>query len=283
MLSPAGRLLGDFTISCLSEDAFQLTASYGAQAMHMRWFKQNEAEAVHIENISDRLTGFQIAGPKARDVLMACTRGAVGDMRFMDLRHTGVGMADCLIQRVSYTGDLGYEIYCDPMEQRALWNTLWDAGQPHGMRPFGMRAMMSLRLDKFFGSWGAEFSPDYTPGETGMDRFIQWSKDTNFIGREAAEAERSAGAARQLVAFEVEATDADAHGYEPIWLNGEVRGFVTSGGYSHHAEKSIALGLIPRDMADDGRAAQIEILGQMCDATLITEPLFDAGGARMRG
>ncbi len=283
MLSPAGRLLGDFTISCLSAEAFQLTASYGAQAMHMRWFQQNEAEAVHIENISDRLTGFQIAGPKARDVLLTCSRGGIDDMRFMDLRHADVGMVDCLIQRVSYTGDLGYEIYCDPMEQRALWDALWDAGQPHGMRPFGMRAMMSLRLDKFFGSWGAEYSPDYTPGETGMDRFIQWSKDTDFIGRKAAEAERSAGAARKLVAFEVEATDADAHGYEPVWLGGEVRGFVTSGGYSHHAEKSIALGLIPRDMAVAGRAAQIEILGQMCDATLITEPLFDAGGARMRG
>ncbi len=169
------------------------------------------------------------------------------------------------------------------MEQRALWDTLWTAGQPHGMRPFGMRAMMSLRLDKFFGSWGAEFSPDYTPGETGMDRFIQWSKDTDFIGRKAAEAERSAGAARQLVAFQVEAADADAHGYEPIWLDGAVRGFVTSGGYSHHAEKSIALGLIPRDMAIAGRTAQIEILGKMCDATLITQPLFDADGAHMRG
>ena len=283
MLSPAGRLMGDFTISCLSDSAFQLTASYGAQAIHMRWFQQHEAEGVHVENISDRLTGFQIAGPKAREVLVACTQGNVGDMRFMDLRHETVGMADCLIQRVSYTGDLGYEIYCDPMAQRALWDTLWQAGQPHGMRPFGMRAMMSLRLDKFFGSWGAEFSPDYTPGETGMDRFIQWSKPANFIGRSAAEVERDAGAARKLVAFHVEADDADAHGYEPIWLDGEVKGFVTSGGYSHHVGQSIALGLIPRDMASGGRQAQIEILGQMRNATLITAPLFDRDGARMRG
>ncbi len=282
MLSAKGRLMGDFTISCLSAEAFQLTASYGAQANHMRWFQSHEADRVHVENISDRLTGFQIAGPKARDVLMACTREAVADMRFMDLRHATVGMADCLIQRVSYTGDLGYEIYCDPMAQRALWNTLREAGEPHGMRPFGMRAMMSLRLDKFFGSWGAEFSPDYTPGETGMDRFIQWSKSSDFIGRAAAEADRAKGAARQLVAFEVQATDADAHGYEPIWLDGNVQGFVTSGGYSHHAAKSIALGLIPRGMATNGRAAQIEILGQMRDATLITQPLFDADGARMR-
>ncbi|WP_281968146.1 GcvT family protein [Roseovarius nanhaiticus] len=281
MLSPEGRLLGDFTVSCLSDEAFQLTASYGAQAMHMRWFQMHEEAGVHLENVSDRLTGFQIAGPSARDVLLACGGEDLAQMRFMDLRHATIGMADCLIQRVSYTGDLGYEIYCDPMAQRGLWHTLTEAGAPHGMRPFGMRAMMSLRLDKFFGSWGAEFSPDYTPGETGMDRFIAWSKDADFIGRKAAEAERAAGAPRQLVAYEVAAQDADAHGYEPIWLDGEVKGFVTSGGYSHHAGKSIALGLIPRGC--EGGEAQIEILGQMCDATLLTQPLFDADGARMRG
>lgn len=283
MLSPAGRLIGDFTVSCLSDEAFQLTASYGAQAVHMRWFQRHEAEGVTVENISDRLNGFQIAGPKARDVLMAVSRDSLGDMRFMDLRHATIGMVDCLVQRVSYTGDLGYEIYCDPMAQRALWDTLWQAGQPHGMRPFGMRAMMSLRLDKFFGSWLSEFSPDYTPGETGMDRFIQWQKPEAFIGRDAALAERDAGADRALVAFEVEAEDADANGYEPVWIDGSVQGFCTSGGYSHHAGKSIALALIPANRVEEGLAVEVEILGKMCPARLITTPLFDADGARMRG
>ena len=283
MLSPKGRLIGDFTVSCLSDEAFQLTASYGAQAVHMRWFQSNEADGVKVENISDRLNGFQIAGPRARDVLLACTRDPIGDMRFMDLRHACIGMVDCIVQRVSYTGDLGYEIYCDPMAQRALWDTLWSAGQAFGMRQFGMRAMMSLRLDKFFGSWLSEFSPDYTPAETGMDRFIQWSKNTDFIGRAPAEAERASGAARQLCSFEVAAQDADVAAYEPIWIDGSVQGFCTSGGYSHHAGKSIALGLIPRALVQPGLKVEIEILGEMCPATLITEPLFDADGARMRG
>lgn len=283
MLSPKGRLIGDFTVSCLSGEAFQLTASYGSQAYHMRWFEQNEAEGVRVENISDRLNGFQIAGPKAREVLQSVVREDLSDMRFMDLRHLTVGMVDCLVQRVSYTGDLGFEIYCDPMAQRSLWTTLWEAGQPHGMKPFGMRAMMSLRLDKFFGAWLREFSPDYTAGETGLDRFIQWSKEVDFIGRAAAEAEREAGAARKLVAFEVEAEDADVQAYEPIWIDGTVRGFCTSGGYSHHAGKSIAQGLIPREMAAEGLEAEIEILGEMRKARLIETPLFDADGARMRG
>jgi len=162
MLSPKGRLIGDFTVSCLGEEEFQLTASYGSQAFHTRWFGQNMQDGVAYENISDRRTGFQIAGPKARDILAACTRTDISDMKFMDVRRMCVGMADCIVQRVSYTGDLGFEIYCDAIAQRQLWNTLWAAGEPHGMTSFGMRTMMSLRLDKFFGSWMSEFSPDYT-------------------------------------------------------------------------------------------------------------------------
>lgn len=283
MLSPKGRLIGDFTVSCLAEDRFQLTASYGAQAYHMRWFQQNADPGVTVENISDRLTGFQIAGPKARDVLAACTRTAIDDMAFMDVRAMTVGMVDCTVQRVSYTGDLGYEIYCDPMVQRALWAVLWTEGQKHGMRPFGMRAMMSLRLDKFFGSWLNEFSPDYTAAETGLDRFISFKKPADFVGRKAAERERELGAKRKLCAFEVEALDADVVAYEPIWLDGKVQGFCTSGGYSHHAGKSIALGFVPTDRAQAGLEVEIEIMGQMRPARLITTPLFDADGARMRG
>lgn len=283
MLSPKGRLIGDFTVSCLNAETFQMTASYGAQAFHMRWFQQNEAAGVRVENISDRLNGFQIAGPKAREVLISVGGEALGEMKFMDIRPATIGMVDVLIQRVSYTGDLGYELYCDPMAQRALWKILWEAGQEHGMCPFGMRAMMSLRLDRFFGAWLREFSPDYTPGETGMDRFISWKKNADFIGRAAAEVERTAGAARQLVAFEVEADDADVQAYEPVWIGGEVQGFCTSGGFSHHAGKSIAMALIPRPLAAEGLQAEIEILGQMRPAVMLTEPLFDQDGARTRG
>lgn len=283
MLSPRGRLIGDFTISCLSETEFQLTASYGSQDYHFRWFQQHHQDGVSIENISDTRTGFQIAGPKSREVLAACTRSDIGDMRFLDVRRVTVGMTDCIVQRLSYTGDLGFEIYCDPMAQRQLWQTLWQAGQPHGMIPFGMRAMMSLRLDRFFGSWLSEFSPDYTAAETGLDRFISFRKNADFIGRAAAEAERTNDTARKLAAFEVAAEDADVHGYEPIWLDGAVQGYCTSGGYSHHAGKSIALGFLPTERIAKGLRVEIEILGQMRPATLITTPLFDPDGTRLRG
>jgi len=283
MLSPKGRLIGDFTVSCLSEACFQLTASYTAQNVHMRWFRQHEEPGAAIKNISDDLNGFQIAGPQARAVLSACTRTDISDLEFMHIREIVVGMTNCLVQRVSYTGDLGYEIYCAPLDQRQLWQTLWQAGQAHNMTPFGMRAMMSLRLDKFFGSWLSEYSPDYTAAETGMDRFISFSKASDFIGKQPALLERDHPPNRRLTAFEVAADDADVQGYEPIWLDGTVQGFCTSGGYSHHTGKSIALGFLPIKRITDGLQVNIEILGQMRPATLITTPLFDADGTRMRG
>ncbi|MFZ5961528.1 GcvT family protein [Thalassococcus sp. BH17M4-6] len=283
MLSERGKVIGDFTVSCLTPERYQLTASYGAQAYHLRWFLRHQEDGASIENISDKRTGFQIAGPRAREVLQAVTRSDVSDIAFMDVRALVVGMTDCLVQRVSYTGDLGYEIYCDPMAQRQLWQTLWDAGQSFGMQPFGMRAMMSLRLDRFFGSWGAEFSPDYSAAECGLDRFISFRKNTDFIGRSVAEAERATPPDRCLAVFEVDAEGADAHGYEPVWIDGTVQGFCTSGGYAHHTGMSVAMALIPRDKAQAGLRAEIEILGKMRPATLLSEPVFDPKGARMRG
>ncbi|MDF1855813.1 FAD-dependent oxidoreductase [Pseudooceanicola sp.] len=283
MLSASGRIIGDFTISCLVESEFRLTASYSAQAYHLRWFMQNMKNVVELANISDQVTGFQLAGPRARAVLAACTRDDVAAMKFLDVRRMTIGMVDCIVQRVSYTGDLGYEIYCEAICQRSLWDTLWAAGQPLGMKPFGMRAMMSLRLDRQFGSWLHEFSPDYTPAETGLERFIAWKKPVDFIGRAAAEAERARGPDRRLIGFTVEASDTDVHGYEPIWLDGEVVGFCTSGGYSHHLGQSIALGFVPTDADRPGLQVEIEILGDRRRARRIDAPLWDADGARMRG
>ena len=285
MLLPSGRLNGDFTISCISDEEFRLTASYGFQDYHMRWFEMHGEDGVRVENVSDRLTGFQIAGPKARDLLSRVTKTDVGPeaMKFLDVRRMTICMADCLVQRVSYTGDLGYEIFCDLTSQRQLFHTLWEAGQELGIRPFGMRAMMSLRLDRFFGSWSREFSPDYTAAETGLDRFISFKKNTDFIGRAAAEAERASPPERVLAAFVVEAEDADVVAYEPIYIGGEVAGFCTSGGYSHHAETSVALGLVPRAAVTDGLEVEIEILGEMRPARLVTEALFDPEGVRLRG
>ena len=285
MLAHSGKIIGDFTVSCLSDTEFQLTASYGAQGWHHRWFDLNKMEGCHVVNISDQRSGFQIAGPKARDLLARVTRSDVSNdaFRFMDVRRMTIGMANCIVQRVSYTADLGYEIFTDHMSVRHLWDVLNAAGKDLGIRPFGMRAMMSLRLDKWFGSWGREFSPDYTPAETGLDRFIRWNKPSDWIGKSAAMAEKAAGPRRRLVNMIVDAADTDVTAWEPIWLDGTVQGFCTSGGYSHHLQKSLAMGFLPADRAIDGTQVDIEILGQRRPATVHMAPLFDADGIRMRG
>ena len=284
MLNVNGRLVGDFTISRLGPETFQANASYVSQDYHMRRFLDQLPESgVNIHNISRDRVGFQIAGPHARDVLAATTQSDVTNdaMPFRSVRRMNIGLVDAIVLRVSYTGDLGYEIYTSRHEQLALLQALTDAGDPYGMRPFGMRAMMSLRLEKSFGSWLREYRPDYTPAETGLDRFISYRRNS-FVGRDAALRQREEGPQRKLCTFVIDAKDADTVADEPIWKDGSVVGFVTSGGYAHHVEKSVALGFVPVEMIAQDAEFQIEILGELRDARLITDPLFDPSGERMR-
>ncbi|HEY5598913.1 MAG TPA: FAD-dependent oxidoreductase, partial [Kiloniellales bacterium] len=287
MLSPKGRLIGDFTISRLAEDRFQLTASFSAQAYHMRWFQRHLPEdgSVRIRNVSSARIGFQIAGPNARELLARVTPADVSReaFPFLSVRPLDVGLCEALVQRVTYTGDLGYEIYVPAAKQVALYYTLATAWRDLGLRPFGMRAMMSLRLEKSFGSWLREFKPDYTPQETGLDRFVAYNKPADFIGKAAAAADKAKGPSRRLCTFVVEADDADVWADEPIWHGGKVVGFVTSGGYAHYVEKSVALGFLPTGLIADGREVEIEILGDRRPARLVSEPLFDPAAERLRG
>ncbi len=286
MLSPKGRLIGDFTVSCLANDDFQLTASFAAQAYHMRWFNQHlPDDGVSIENVSTRRIGFQIAGPNARELLARVAGADVSNeaLPFMRLAHLDIATSRALVQRLSYTGDLGYEIYVDAEDQIALYEALAAAGGDLGLTPFGMRAMMSLRLEKGFGSWLREFKPDYMPAETGMDRFVAYNKPADFIGKAAAAEEKAKGPARRLCTFTIDADDADVWADEPIWHNSKVKGFVTSGGYAHHSGKSVAIGFLPVELIADGLEVEIEILGEMRRATLYSTPLFDPDAKRMRG
>jgi dimethylglycine dehydrogenase len=284
MLSPRGRIIGDFTMARLAPDRVQLTASFSAQAYHMRWFHRHMEAGVAVANVSTGLLGFQIAGPNARELLGRVTGRDVSNaaIPFLSVTEAAVGPIPVRVQRLSYTGDLGYEIYCAAEHQIGLYLALAEAGRELGLRPFGMRAMMSLRLEKFFGSWLREFKPDYTPAETGLDRFVSWKKN-DFIGRDAAARERESPPARKLVPFLVEADDADAVAWEPIFDGDEVVGFVTSGGYAHYAGRSVAMGMVPRGRVENGAEFSVEILGQRRPARIATTALVDADGARMRG
>ncbi len=285
MLSPKGRLIGDLTVAKLGPERFQLTASYAAQAYHLRWFQAHLPETgVLLENVSQSRIGFQIAGPRARELLGRVAGGDVSNdaLPFLSVRELEVGLVPAIVGRVTYTGDLGYEIYVAARHQAALYEALTTAGEDLGLRPFGMRAMLSLRLEKSFGSWLREYKPDFTPAETGLDRFVSFEKN-DFIGRDAALAERDAPPKRRLSTLVVEAADADVWADEPVWRDGEVVGFVTSGGYAHFVEKSVALAMLPADTIEDGARFEVEILGDLRPARLVTRPLFDPDRARMRG
>ncbi len=284
MLSPRGRLIGDFTVARLGAERFQLIASFAAQACHLRWFAANARAGVDVRNVSLRRLGFQIAGPRARELLQRLTRDDVSDaaLPFLAVRQMEVGCAPAIVQRLSYTGDLGYEIYVAGEHQLALLAAIERAGHDLGLRPFGMRAMMSLRLEKSFGAWLREYKPDYTAAETGLERFVDFAR-AGFIGHEAALGERADPPARALGTFVVDAGDADCWGDEPVWHGGDVVGFVTSGGYAHHVGKSVALALVPRALLRQGADVEIEILGERRPARVASQPLFDPRGERLRG
>jgi dimethylglycine dehydrogenase len=185
---------------------------------------------------------------------------------------------------MTYTGDLGYEIWAAPEYQLALFDLLWDAGQAHGIRLFGFRALMALRMEKSFGTWFREFRPIYTALEAGMDRYLKLDHD--FVGRAALEAEMATGPARRLVTLVVEPhaeEPADVIGDEPIWHDGQVVGWVTSGAYAHHCGLSLALGYVPVALSAPGiEGFEIEIIGHRCPARLQHEPVLDPEGLRMR-
>jgi dimethylglycine dehydrogenase len=285
MLAESGKLVGDFTVMKLAPEHFQLTASYAAQAYHLRWFQCHmPASGVRLRNISRELVGFQIAGPRARDLLarVATADASNANFPFLSVKKMEVGGIDATVARVSFTGDLGYEIYVPTERQVALYEALAPAGEDLGLRPFGMRAMMSLRLEKNFGAWMREYKPDYTPAETGLDRFVDRGK-SRFIGRDAYLQQTKKPPRRRICHFIVDADDADAVAWEPIWKDGQVVGYVTSGGYAHFVDKSVAFGFVPSALVAEGAEFEIEILGDLRKATLFTDPLFDPDGQRMRG
>ena len=284
MLSPAGRIIGDLSIACLAEDRYLIVGSGFAEEFHMRWFLGSDPPAdVFVRSAASTLAGFSIAGPRARELLQRLVRVDVGAAAFklFQVCETSVGYAPTVLTRAGFTGELGYEIWTTPDYFASLYDDLWDAGRDLGLMHFGGRALSSLRLEKAYGSFNKDFRPDYTPAETGLDRFIDFDKP-GFVGRAAALAERDAGPKRRFVVMEVAAADADVVGYESIMMNGAAVGYVTSGAYGHCLDKSLAAGYVPTALARDGERFEIDILGEACAATVRLEPLYDPAGLRLR-
>lgn len=288
MLNPQGKIVGEFSVSRIGEDEFFLFGSQAAEVHHPRWFLDHlpAGSPIRFEVLSLSMVGLTVAGPRSRDLLQKLTDTSLAtkDFPFMAFRKANIGMAPVWLSRMTYTGDLGYEIWMQPEYQHYLFDLIWEAGQEFDMRLFGFRALITMRLEKNFGTWFREYRPIYTPLEAGMDRVLKFDHD--FIGREAVEAEIAAGGPqRKLVMFEVDVdpeAPADVIGDEPVWHDGEVVGWITSGGYAHYSGVSLALGYIPTSLATAESGFEIEIIGRRRPATLRHEPVLDPEGLRMR-
>lgn len=291
MLKEDGKLIGDFTLANLAsangKEEWLIFGSGIAEQYHMRWFEQHLPAdgSVQVEALGLARVGLSIAGPDARKVLEKLTRADVSNSAFpfMAIRNMDIGMAPCLVGRISYTGDLGYEIWMAPEYQRTVFHALMEAGAEFGIGLFGSRALNALRLEKNYGSWGREYRPIYGPLEAGLDRFVAYNKGADFIGKAGAAAERASGGKMRLRAFIMDADDADVIGDEAIWHGGAVVGWITSGGYAHNAGESIAMGYVPREVADETEGFEIELLGKRHKARLQPVALFDPELERMRG
>jgi dimethylglycine dehydrogenase len=298
MLNQNGKLIGDFTLANIgpvkpgSCDEFFIAGSGIAEELHMRWFEENsnsnrsnqDYDTVLIIPHGTGKVGLHVAGPSSRKLLEKITDADTSSeaFRFMDIQEINIGMVSCLVGRVSFTGDLGYEIWMTPDQQLYVMDLLQTAGEEFDIRLFGLRALNSLRLEKNYGSWASEYRPVYGPLEAGLNPFVDLNKEADFIGKTAAVREKEEGGVLRLRSFVVNAKDADVIRDEPIWFGEKVTGWVTSGGFAHNSGVSVAMGYVPKEIADEENGWSIEILGERCYATMLSEPLFDPKGQNMR-
>lgn len=283
MLGEDGRLKGDLTVLNWGDGTWWIMGSYYLRAWHMRWFNDHLDAGVEVRDISDAVVGFSLSGPRSRELLSRVTHEDVSAeaMPFLACRTMDVGLIRARVGRISVTGELGYEIHCSAAEHIALRRLLLEAGEGLDAVEYGYNALLSLRMEKSFGIWSAEFRQEYTPQMTGMDRWIDWSKD--FVGAGAARKEHEADSAeRRLVTLEIDAGDADASGYEPVWAGDRRVGYITSGDYGHTVGKSLAMALIDRDQTAEGTELTTHIVGVEHPAVVIPPSPYDPPGSALR-
>jgi len=283
MLRESGKLYGDLTVACMNEETYYLFGSSVAQDMHRRWFEENleGVDDVEYQNVTEDFHGIAIAGPNSRELLSRLTREDVSSesFKFRDIRDTFIADVPALCVRISFTGELGYEIYVEPQYQLKLFEEIEKAGEGLGLKLFGSRALMSLRLEKSWGAWTMDFRPDFTVTESGLDFFVNWDKE--FIGKTVSLKEKENGAKKHLSVLEIE-TEIDVSGDEAVMHNGKCVGYVTSGGYGHSVSKSLAMTYLPVELIDEDTELEVEILGKFHQASVVMKPLYDPSGSKMR-
>lgn len=286
LIGKRGGIAGDFTVTRLGKDEFWIIGSGMAERYHTRFFNEVPLpDGTIFESQTEAFCGFNVAGPQSRDLLqrLANTSLETADFPFMRSKWVELAGVECLALRVSFTGDLGWELHCATDDQVRLYTALIEAGRDIGAGPVGGRALMSLRVEKGYGSWSREYSPEYWPQEVGLDRLCKMNKD--FLNK-AAVAETLGKAAREKLVLlaldegDVTASNADATGGEPIFKDGVGIGRVTSGAYGYSVGMSLALGYVKN--AGSGDMVEVMVLGRPHKARILSEPPFDPKGDRLR-
>ena len=285
LIGMRGGVAGDFTITRTGDNGFMMIGSGMAERYHRRFFNMVPLPAgTTLENATPRIAGFNVAGPKSRAMLATLTDADLSaeGWRFMRSQTISVAGVECLAIRVSFTGDLGWELHCAESDQAALYGALIEAASEYGGGPVGSRALGALRIEKGYGSWGREYSPEYWPQEAGLHRLIKLDKE--FLNKDAYMKISNTPPRETLTMFEVDSgDDADANGGEPIFLaDGTPVGRVTSGAYGYTVGKSLAIGYAREGTVAAGDEVDIFILGKPHRATVLAEPPFDSTGTRLR-
>ena len=285
LIGVRGGIAGDFTVTRLAEDEFMVVGSGMAERFHQRFFKAVPLPVgTTLESRTEALCGFNIAGPKSREIMARLTNADLSDAAFPFMQSARIVVAGLQVValRVSFTGDLGWELYCDANDQVALYTALLEAGRPFGAGPVGSRALMSLRVEKGYGSWGRDYSPEYWPQESGLARLVKGDKD--FLNKAAWQSIADRPARETMCMLEIDAIDADASGGEPIFLrDGTPAGQVSSGAYGYSVEKSLAIAYLKAGLAVPGDTVHVAILGKNHTARVLAKPPFDPDGHRLRG
>lgn len=281
-----GRILTEMSIMRLEEDRFMLITAAGAEWHDLEWITKNlpEGSDIQIVNRTDEIDCLVLTGPNSRAVLSAVTDADLSSDVNPWLTHQMAEIAGKSVRlvRVSYVGELGWELHAAADEIDVVFDAVWAAGQEHGLRPFGMYAMESMRLEKCYRSWKQDLSTDYTMLAGGLERFVKLDKP-DFVGRDAILSEKQNGVKERFAPLVVDSTGLDAPYLATVWHGGEKVGLVTSGGYGHRIDKSIALATIRADLVAPGTELEIEIYGEKRPATVqADEPLYDAANERLR-
>ncbi len=279
MLNPKGGIECDFTVTRLADDRFRIVTGTAFGRHDLAWIRQHAPDdgSVTVTDVTSAYACLGLWGPASREILAPLTTAAL-DFPYMRARELAVGLVPCLALRVTYVGELGWELYCPAEFGLALWDTVWEAGRAHGLVAGGYKAIDSLRLEKGYRVWGADITADDTPFEAGLGFAVKLDKE--FLGKEALAA--AGEPQRRLACVTLADPRAVALGSEPVRAGGEPVGRVTSGGYGYTVERSIAYAYLPASSCEPGTAVEVEIFGEWVAGEVAAEPLYDPRGERFR-